>query len=258
VNVIRLCGGLGNQLFQYAFGRAQNANGITVFYNLMWYAKEKNAHRPFQLDHFKIDVSISPFVNTTVFEKYVNVYDLKLLKKDGFNFMGYWQCPEYFKDILPELKKEIQVKEQFYTPEFLKLRKEIDNCKSLSIHVRRGDYLENVGWHVLPMIYYNLALKTIRSFKNIDKTYVFSDGMDWCKANFKDVEFVHLNDCLDFELMRHCKHNITGNSTFSWWAAELNDNPDKMVIIPKRWRESKESQAKMPVSFLTPEGWIKI
>jgi hypothetical protein len=114
------------------------------------------------------------------------------------------------------------------------------------------------------MDYYLHALKIVKGLKQVDKVYIFSDDIEWCQRNFgwaiydcKGIETVHLDECLDFELMKACKHQIIANSTFSWWAAELNENPNKIIITPEQWNVKKEQEGRYN-TFLCPEGWVKV
>lgn len=258
MNVVKVCGGLGNQLFQYAFGRAQMENGLDVGFNINWYGRSKNTNRPYILDKFNIKVKMSDFLpQKNILEKYVK-YNPNMTNVTSFNFHGYWQDPRYFKHILPILKEEFKLKKEFYTKEFLEWKEIILNeSASISIHVRRGDFKDKIN--ILTKDYYRWAIyNTIESSSNI---FVFSDDIDWCIKNFIDdtgweCQFIHLNEYLDFELMRLCKHNIIANSTFSWWAAMLNDNPNKIVVAPKEWRLTEEQQNEMCLEFLHPEGWL--
>ena len=237
MNVIELCGGLGNQLFQYAFGQAQKYNGMDVRYSARWYIKPQEPPRPYRLDKFQINMeysSLSLIIGQhTIKEKGC---DLSLLKRKNCNFHGYWQYLDYFEDILPILQNEFYVQEQYYTKEFLKLRKQIISKSAISIHVRRTDYIARKGFGVLPLFYYFEALEMIDG-----NVYVFSDDIEWCKSVFKTnyfdrrFIFVHLEDYLDFELMRLCTHHILANSTFGWWTAILDDAPGKIVITPPGW-----------------------
>lgn len=258
MNVIELCGGLGNQLFQYAFGRAQIENGIDVKYDLSWYRRlEKKYPRPYRLDKFCVDVEIGSFTSRKFLRE--GEFNLNLIKRNNCNFKGYWQYYGYHENILSILKKEFQVKEEFYTKGFLKLRESIINANSVSIHVRRGDYVgkKNESFGCLPFQYYFRAI--VEKVKG--NLFVFSDDILWCKEYFKQdyflqkIIFVHSQqDYLDFELMRLCKYNIIANSSFSWWAAYLNDDSEKIVVAPMQvvWPEN------VPLELRYPENWIKM
>lgn len=254
MNVVKVYGGLGNQLFQYAFGRTQMENGLDVGFNINWYNRNKNVNRPYVLDKFNTNVKTSDFLpQKDVLEKNIK-YNPNLTNITSFNFYGYWQDPRYFSHIFSTLRTELKLKEEFYTIEFLRWKEIITNWEdSVSVHIRRGDFLGKVN--ILSLNYYISALQFCGE---ISKVFIFSDDINWCKMHFKNVRnhFVHLNEYLDFELMKICKHNIIANSTFSWWAATLNDNPNKIVIAPRQWRLTEESQKEMSSYFLHPEGWI--
>jgi len=257
MNVIRLMGGLGNQLFQYAFGKAMMQHGTDVRFNSKWYTSVKNAHRPYRLDKFYTDVPVGSFNHGIIYEKGVNKgkCDINLLKKDGYAFAGYWQYLTYFKSVIPILQKEIRVREEFYNEEFLSLREIIANTNSVGVHVRRGDYVIQRGFHDLPFDYYLRALGNVKG-----DLFIFSDDIPWCREKFKEsyfsckIRFVSTVDYLDFELLKSCRHQVTTNSTFSYWAALLNDNPDKIVVSPNRWLGDNIINDENRF----PKEWIKI
>jgi len=251
MNIIYLCGGLGNQLFQYAFGRTQRSNKIEVKYYKGWYdTAPKN--RSYVLDKFNTNVRIGEIKRMKIFRE--PKYDKSLTRLDGYIFQGYWQYFNYFESIMPIIKNEFVVKEQFYTPEFLVLRSEISSCNSVAVHVRRGDYIGNSNWTIQPLEYYTKALSYLKICRDIDRVYVFSDDISWCKENFKDVTFVHLENYLDFELMKCCKHFILANSTFGFFPALLNDNPNKQVYCPESWLGYKHKDN----GNHYPEDWIRL
>ena len=252
MNIIYLCGGLGNQLFQYAFGKAQEANGIEVQYNKSWYHVKVHPERPYDLDKFNTDVVVTDNVLKGV--KRESGYDRRLLKFDGYLFRGYWQYYDYISGILPRLKEEFVLKEQYHTAEFLRLRDEMRGCNSVALHVRRGDYIGNPNWHILPLSYYEKALRMLNICRQIDKVYVFSDDMRWCKENFSDVEFVHLDNYLDFDLMKSCKLFILANSTFGYFPALLSDSENEQVYCPKNWLGDKFQED----GTRYPKEWIRI
>ena len=242
-------GGLGNQMFQYAFGRA---NEYDTRYTLSWFEKTKNIHRPYRLDKFKTKIIIHDSIKNTIYEKNTR-YNPEFLKKNGFNFVGYWQFYPYFKHILPELREHLVVKEEFYTDEYLKFRDHIVNSNSISVHVRRGDYLTQKGFHDLPIHYYIRAMSEMKG-----RFFVFSDDIPWCRDKFDkyfiSITYVDIEDYLSFELMRLCRKNIITNSTFSYWAAMLNNNPGKVVICPYKWLGDTIPND----NTRFPEDWIKI
>jgi len=259
MNVIKIMGGLGNQLFQYAFGRVQISNGLYVKFDCRTYDKNNKQKWPrdFQLNKFEgTHVRNSPFIlsQPTIDDHKVG-FNLDLLKLDNHNFHGYWQYLAYYEGILDTLRKEFRVKQELYNNVFTHLFFEITTKEnSVSIHVRRGDYLVQT-WGILPFTYYLQAVQHTKG-----DIYIFSDDIEWCKKHFKQdyfdrqITFVTTGeDCLDFELMRHCKHNIIGSSTFSWWAAMLNENSNKIVCAPSQWLGGWTD-----ASLIYPHEWIKL
>ena len=139
---------------------------------------------------------------------------------------------------------------------------EVSNSESVAVHIRRGDYLtgdnlDNYG-NICTKDYYNSAIDYIRNHVSNPFFYVFSDEIEWVQENFDfgNVRLVNWNSgnnsFLDMQLMSLCKHQIIANSTFSWWAAWLNQNPDKLVIMPAKWMNHIENPD------IGCEGWIRL
>jgi len=260
MNVIQLMGGVGNQMFQYAFGKAQMLKGIIVSFNDEWYHRErtlaqqlyKNKYpRLYRLDKFNIELNNSRFLKQkTIHEKRLNTRYLAL---ENVNMIGYWQYLSYYENIIPELQKDFVLREENYTEQYIQLAQQITVEESTSLHVRRGDYLGKGGFGELPLKYYFEALLYTKG--NI---FIFSDDLPWCKEKFKasyfsrNITFIGLEDYQDLELMRLCSHNIISHSTFSWWAAMLNNNENKIVIAPKNW---VAGELKTP-DLIYPKNWI--
>ena len=256
MNVIRVMGGLGNQMYQYAFGQLQKANGIEVAYDLSWFKNHSKSdiHREYVLDKFHTDMKLSKFLKQeTIKEK---KYSPVLTKKKNCNFVGYWQCLDTYFPILPQLQADLRLKEQFYTEKYLKIKKAILKQESISVHIRRGDYLVTPGFGVLPFTYY---LKAI--YDHEGDLFIFSDDIQWCRKTFKKeyfvgkVTFVNVADYLAFDLMRLCKHNIVANSSFSCLAAFVNPNENKWICAPKRWNNVETPRLKEKKQHL-PKKWI--
>ncbi len=130
----------------------------------------------------------------------------------------------------------------------------------MSIHIRRGDFLNNERHNTDKNSYYKEAIELIENKVENPVFFVFSDDMDWVKTNLNakhETNFIDFNDALtnfeDMKLMSACKHNIIANSSFSWWAAWLNRNENKIVIAPKKWLNDDSN-----TNDIIPETWIKI
>lgn len=145
---------------------------------------------------------------------------------------------------------------------------------SVSLHIRRGDYLKDDAFVKLGFGYYAGALKALHKRVKQANIFIFSDDMQWCKKYFlynvgfeftKTFTFTFIdhnsdeNAAFDLELMKSCKHNIIANSTFSYWAAYLNDNPHKIVIVPNKILQTIPTDAfKNHENKIYEKGWIKI
>ncbi len=131
--------------------------------------------------------------------------------------------------------------------------------KAVAVHVRRGDYLKpaiNAFHGLLPIKYYENARVKLETTIDNPNYYIFSDDIEWCKLNFKFRNSTFISDkgtanWEDMCLMSLCKHNIIANSSYSWWSAWLNTNPDKIVIAPEQWFAKQTSE-------IVPEKWLKI
>jgi hypothetical protein len=271
MNIVKIIGGLGNQMFQYAFGRAMEEPAA---YDNTWYLTDHEHPRTYTLDKFNTQITLYPFIrgqhltNERVHKNDIG-FDLNLnvLKQKDTNYYGYWQHMAYYKDILPRLRKELTVKKEFYTIAFLELKRKIVNCESVAIHVRRTDYLYQKGFWNLDMDYYDKAWLLCNKGEHL---FIFSDDIPWCKTYFKEdyfinpITFVNLKeDYLEFELLKLCKHKIIANSTFSYWAAILSNHPDQIIIAPSGWitgaRElDQKERMKLVDSTYYPAEWIKI
>lgn len=258
--IVRLTGGLGNQMFQYAFGRAKSIlENKKLFYYFIH--NRGDTVRKFELGVFNVKgkkiISIFP-------DLLVKLSDLTKFKIPGIEY-GYWQDQKYFTEVENQIRKDFR----FINPlkgKNKKLLESIINSNSISIHIRRGDYnnveknKKSIG--TCSPTYYKKAILHIKKFVDNPHFYIFSDDQCWTKNNIKISGATHIdwnegnNSYKDMQLMSNCKHNIVANSSFSWWAAWLNTNPNKIVIAPKKWFESSDIQ-KVGDNII-PKEWIKI
>lgn len=257
MNVVKLAGGLGNQLFQYAFGRVlQKCSGNKTGYNTEWYQTARVPPRPYLLDTFQIVVNTTNYLQTKKVREHVG--ETPSLQGDNQYFEGYWQNPHlYTPELVEEFRKGFHIKPELYTEEFLKLRDLIRGCNAVALHVRRGDYLLHPSHLVLPLRYYQNALMHMDALKKDIQVFVFSDDIEWCTDNFAGCFFVDLpEDYLEFELMRECKHFIIANSTFSWWAAYLAMNAT--VISPRKWWQHSVNGYAVYEQRMIQRTWLNI
>lgn len=280
---IRVVGGLGNQMSQYAVAKSlaikhNEKVGLDIT-SLRGESKESHFRRKFKLNLFNIDFEemslekIKKYTWTTgnkyvddyiirrfkLFEKNVwrdngSIKDFNKLPKDIY-LDGFFGNPDYFKDLYKTLQKEFVLKDK---GSIVNLLKDIGSTDSVSIHVRRGDLLKLKNGYVLPIDYYKKAVEKIKKSVKYPKYYIFSDDIEWCKKNFgnlKDVVFVEGNDVAeDFELMKNCKYNILANSSLSWWVGYLNSKKDSVIIAPKHFGVWKRDSQKN----LILKKWIAI
>jgi hypothetical protein len=253
---VKIYGGLGNQMFQYAIGRAlslkHNTKLLLDITNI-----DKHGRRKFELCSFNIKANI--FKDKLKF-RYLSEIDEKISDYKRLDdipnntyLTGYWQSEKWFKHIREQLIKDFTIIDN-ESIEFSRLSRQINESNSVSIHVRRGDYAKNIKTRLLHGLcqteYYISAMELISEKMNNFSLFIFSDDIEWVKKN---LPFDNCNKTFitpsrtkrpyeDLILMSLCKHNIIANSTFSWWAGWLNMNKNKIVIAPKRWyRLSKSS-----------------
>ena len=285
--IIKLIGGIGNQMFQYAMARAvAERNKAELGIDISWFDRYKNnlAPREYALDNFNISGKLiktgifyrilskisflenfrSPQRRYYIKEKQIFNFDPEILKISGNVYIdGYWQNERYFKNIEKIIKEEFTLRNSLMG-NASKIAKEILDKNSVSLHIRRKDYVENKITNqlhgVCSLDYYLKAMNRILEKVSKPSFFIFSDDIEWAKNNLKldyPTIFVSNNSIKDGEellLMSKCKHNIIANSSFSWWGAWLNQNPQKIVIAPKQW--FKDSS--VDTSDLISGSWIKI
>ena len=178
--------------------------------------------------------------------------------EDNTNFDGYFQSYKYFEHIIPEIKKTFEFKSSIQKSALSEINW-LTDIETVSIHVRRGDYLGIPD--ILPVCETEYFQKSLSYFT--DKEYrfiVFSDDMPWCKETFGDDNnifySVSTNPANDMFLMSLCQHHIISNSTFSLWGALLSNNKNKRVIAPKQW--FGQALKNNNTNDLIPKDWIRI
>lgn len=219
-------GGLGNQLFQIAAGAslAEDVNTDFVLNEGQHYLPlQGNNISTYKNNIFK-NIKFSKFVGDHCknFYRYESMEYREIPKQNNLMLFGYFQSEKYFKHNADFIKSLFYVKK-------------IDVPKnSVSIHFRRGDYSNNQKMHpLLNSEYYYNALDLIQNYSQV---FVFTDSTIPDNFKIKNVKIINLNNDYDeFCFMSSCDHNIIANSTFSWWAAYLNNNKEKVVVAPSNW-----------------------
>jgi len=291
---VRLNGGLGNQMFQYALGRALSIKHKTeLIFDCSQLGKKIKGltARNFDLKVFNIQASeatksdlakLRPFIY-----RLINVLAIKIGFKgiatskffieqkfsyneqiektaDDCYLVGYWQSPLYFKEIQNLILQEFEFPP--LTGENSVTGHKISNGNSISLHIRRGDFL-NLSAHsthgICSLNYYEAAISHITEKTNDPIFFIFSDDVAWAKENLKikgKCYYIAGNSgdksYIDMQLMSLCKHNIIANSSFSWWGAWLNLNGGKIVIAPEKWFVNKTLNEQ--TKDLIPETWMRL
>ncbi len=282
--ITELTGGVGNQMFQYAMGYATAKRLKTRCYlDTYWYKTQDQ--RCVELGSFSISAKLLPAKEWQLIQQGL----LKLTKikepqgKTSFNpatanitnftfLSGYWQTEKYFAGYKDALRKEFSFASPPTDPNIIKYAELIaSKPNSVSLHVRLGDYISNDIFNMIiqgicDTDYYHKAIQHI-----IDTTgqpvniFVFSDDIRNVKnhISFKhDVTLVETSDHIptteSMRLMSLCDHNIIANSSFSWWGAWLNDNPEKIVTAPDPWFNVTNVMPEGAHADIIPEGWVKI
>lgn len=289
MKIVRVLGGLGNQMFQYAFYKALDKQFGTVKADVREF-KTYKLHNGFELkDVFDIKLKHASPLEVNLLDhrnrqwKYRKLRRLLFLKGEYYEeqtlfsynaslfddprskvYWGYWQHYLYVERVADQLRKD------FIFPN-LKPSKNLDllnelkqNEQSVALHVRRGDYLKDpfLGG-LVNLDYFEKAISLIKGQIEKPVFYVFSDDMSWCRENLPlsddKAKFIDWNkgaeSYRDMQLMSNCKHAIISNSSFSWWAAWLNQHPGKVIIVPKTWYRSPNTH---DTEQMHPRMWMRI
>jgi hypothetical protein len=292
MNKVAVYGGLGNQMFQYAFYIALKCSGqkARLSFNGYFYYRHHNGFdlaRAFklQLPPFQqflawlleqgsflysnklVRVIVGKFLafreRTQLIYKEKNEFtiDKEVVKQHNVAFYGTWLHQDYFSAHAEEIKKQFEFKKP--KDELNKaIAQKIAATLSVSIHIRRGDYVTNKSaaknFVIKDATYYNNAVAYLNTKISNATYFIFSDDMQWARENLTmpNCVFVDINSgkysFYDMYLISICKHNIIANSTFSWWGAWLNNNKSKIVIVPEVWMHEIECPG------MYPNEWIKI
>lgn len=281
---VRIRGGLGNQLFQYAAGRACALRlGTELALDLRdWRKPQPYA---FGLGHFRIRTVEPPplppargdgpaaAVAWALSRPRMRSYRERTLGydpgieqvRDNTLLKGYWQSERYFADHAETIRAELAFAEP-PEGETARLLEEIAALPAVSLHVRRGDYVSNARYNAAHgttgLDFYRRAMERIAAeMAEEPVVFAFSDDPDWVRENLAlpfEIRFVTHNTAEtaheDMRLMAACRHHVIANSTFSWWGAWLNPSPTKIVYAPRRWFADPGKVN----PDITPEGWHRL
>lgn len=288
--IVKLMGGMGNQMFQYAFGqylatRHNTALKLDNTYLLDRSPKENFTYRDYDLDLFNIEASfatqqeidkLTKRIGFSIGDKVLNKiwgvkssyiiepyfgFSPKCFNAPDNSFLeGYWQSEKYFEPIKDKIRQQFTFKEQM-SAAAKEMLSTINNSNAVAVNVRRGDFVTNPFHGTCSPEYYKQGESILRAKVENPHYFVFADEIDWAKENlhFKgDVTFVgeeyngrKYQDKI--RLMSACKHFIMPNSSFAWWAIWLNNNAEKIVIVPKDW--SADKNCKYDIHL---DNWIQL
>ncbi len=288
--VIKALYGLGNQMFQYCLFKTYQKKGARVKLDIQ--DDKKNCSSPLSDNNYnKNGFMLETLFNVKCV--YANSFDIKYTtlmpafgttkkgvmrvfdnipttnyeegmfsKTEIFNreyqnikhgyLKGAWQYLSHYQEVIDDVKKDFTFKIPL-DQKNSEIAKKIKSTNSVSIHVRRGDYLKYVGlYYSLGKQYYTKAVDIIKQKHGDVELFVFSDDISWCKQNlgFENATYIDGNfgekNYIDMQLMSLCKHNVIANSTFSLWGAVLNDNEEKTVVSPTHFmKEDRDFVSKM-------------
>lgn len=295
--IVEIIGGLGNQMFCYAFAQAIETHygkGLVTLYTGRF--SEAPDNRTYELkyvfgindpviddkkeieglldDSWSFSARLRRKIfgpKPTYFNETIYTYDPRVFHLDTkikrIYLQGLWKDEKYFKDIRSLILEKFSFKPTINEVNE-RLLYNIEQTNSVSLHVRRGDYIsamyKDIVGDVCTYDYYRRCVDYLSQTEQNMHFFVFSDDIEWAKDNLDflhsmDVTYIDHNkgrdSYIDMQLMSRCKHNIIANSTFSWWGAWLNTNPGKKVLAPKMWYNDP---ARCENNDIVPADWIKI
>lgn len=282
--VVGLSGGLGNQMFQYAAGRSLALRlGTRLILDISWFGGSADRHyalSPFRVEALErsqwplMPIFFSSFISRLSRRWLPHILGVPVWKEPHFHYStsfsevtkpvfleGYWQSERYFQDIRHLLLREFTLKDSLPHAN-AKLIKEISECDSICVHVRRGDYLTNpvaTKVHgICGVDYYHAGVSELCWGLANPRCFIFSDDPSWVKKSLLfdcPMTVVDLNGpreaYLDLVLMTTCQHFLIANSSLSWWGAWLGQYDHKKVIAPKNWFLDSDKDTR----DLLPESW---
>lgn len=290
--IVNLIGGLGNQMFQYATGRALSLRLSQSLRLDISGFDGYGLHQGFELSRvfacnpeIATDEDIRDLLGwraSRIARKLLLLPAFRWLQGDrlvvephfhywpeitglsrNFYLAGYWQSEKYFCDATESIRADFTFRPPL-SKQNAELARRIGQTTAVSLHVRRGDYVSNAKANaahgLCSLDYYRAAILQLAAHVERPEFFVFSDDIAWVKANLKidfPCQYVDHNQGAesynDMRLMSLCEHHIIANSSFSWWGAWLNPNMDKIVVAPRKWFATDKN-----VEDLYPAGWVLI
>ena len=293
--IARLMGGIGNQMFQYAFGR-RLADGLGVELRLDTAAYRRDAKRSFMLDQWRADAVPASAAEVAalggdrvqddagplrsrlarlqgdppaVVRERGFAFDPALIAvRDGSYVVGYWQSERYFAPAAERLRGEFVPRREL-SPAAAALAGEMAAGESVSVHVRRGDYVHErrtARVHgVCDEAYYARCFRLLEERLAAPRLYIFSDEPAWVREHFA-APFPKVVvssggpglEASELWLMSRCRHHVIANSSFSWWGAWLGRDPAGLVLLPRHWFRKDGDVDGPACAGIRPEGWTAV
>ncbi len=292
--IIQVAGGLGNQMQQYALYRKFLSLGKVAKLDISWFTESTRqdrvyAKRQLELDYFdglqyevctedekralvgdgslpsklmqKVKGKLFPDSKKVFFE--TDMYHPEIFDYENKYLCGYFACEKYYADIMEELRESMRFPPSG-NPENDRLAEKMQQKESVSIHIRRGDYLdpENAAMFggICTEEYYDGAIREMRNLYPDAHFYLFSDDISYVRERYRGEAYTAVDvnrgkdSFYDIWLMSHCRHQICANSTFSFWGARLNGNRDKVIIRPWIHKNSQKFEAAQMHDLW--KGWV--
>lgn len=283
--IIKIKGGLGNQMFQYALYLSLKNRGVDVKMDICGLDSYLNSYGRGNIwDDFCVNQDFASVceirkllknnivrkllrkilgcLSTQYIENNPYYFNVNILNMDNVYLDGYWQNEKYFKDYRKNIIEHFKIKKELSNDNNLYLDMINSYANSVSLHIRLGDYMTETNKKIYGGIctpeYYKKAIKYFEDNFETPVFFIFSNNITSVKQFMDSRKYVLVN-CndeknawADLYLMSKCKHNIIANSTFSWWGAWLNQNKNKIVLAPPRMMNTIQSDD------IYPDSWIKI
>ncbi|MFJ7565835.1 alpha-1,2-fucosyltransferase [Herminiimonas sp. NPDC097707] len=290
--IAKIIGGLGNQMFQYASARAQaikknsqlclDISGFSNYKLHQGFELQRLFNLPYEIATPKDISDALGWQSPAIVRRVISQPYCAFLRHENFvaephfhywpgiknisdncYLSGYWQSEKYFADLSVDIREDFRFLPILQGPNF-ELAKQLTAETSVSVHIRRGDYINNPKnistFQVCSLEYYQAAIKYVTERVAQPVFYIFSDDIKWVKENLK-MDFPHHylshnqggESYNDMRLMSLCKHHIIANSSFSWWGAWLNPDQRKIVVAPKKW-----FVAEFDTRDLYPPAWVRL
>lgn len=286
--VVRLIGGLGNQMFQYATARALSLKiGAEVVLDLSWFGTDPDrgyALAPLSIQAFMANPMVKPNQSNSFWARVVRRLglprhegDIPVFSEASFRYDprfeilqapifldGYFQSEKYFRQYREQLLKDLCPQTEASSSNARMLDK-IRSKGAICLHIRRGDYVSNAAanaYHgMCSLDYYRAGLDIVACNLENPHCFVFSDDPNWVRENFRPAIPMTLVDINgpdeaheDLRLMAACSRFVIANSSLSWWGAWLSRADGKMVVAPARWFKTSQNDTR----DLLPEDWLKV